>query len=133
VSVQVMYASRYQGFVNDKLLAHCKPGQVWVGTSRSQIFEPTAFAGGADRRPHRGRHARWRRGRLRFARHAAARLPEPVPHAAAGRHTREARLRASWYLAHRIHETLTAPHSGLDGTPTEMMDLEGGRKAAASG
>ena len=30
-----------------------------------------------------------------------------------GSHTREARLRASWYVAHRIHETLTgaAPNS----------------------
>jgi len=25
-----------------------------------------------------------------------------------GSHTREARLRASWYVAHRIHETLSA-------------------------
>jgi D-3-phosphoglycerate dehydrogenase len=44
VSVQVMYASRYQGFINDKTLVHCKPGQVWVGISRSQLFEPLALA-----------------------------------------------------------------------------------------
>ena len=37
VSVQVMYASRYQGFVNDKVLAHCRPGQLWVGISRSSL------------------------------------------------------------------------------------------------
>jgi lactate dehydrogenase-like 2-hydroxyacid dehydrogenase len=40
VSVQVMYASRYQGFINDKVLAHCKPGQLWTGISRSALFEP---------------------------------------------------------------------------------------------
>ena len=44
VSVQIMYASRYQGFVNDKMLAYCKPGQVWVGISRSHLFDPDALA-----------------------------------------------------------------------------------------
>ncbi|HTH79448.1 MAG TPA: hydroxyacid dehydrogenase, partial [Ramlibacter sp.] len=32
-----------------------------------------------------------------------------------GSHTRESRLRASWYVAHRVHETLSGPRmSGLD-------------------
>ena len=44
VSVQVLYASRYQGFVNDKVLAHCKPGQLWVGLTRSALFDVQAFA-----------------------------------------------------------------------------------------
>jgi lactate dehydrogenase-like 2-hydroxyacid dehydrogenase len=48
VSVQVMYASRYQGFINDKVLAHCKPGQLWAGISRSALFEPHALCPGPD-------------------------------------------------------------------------------------
>jgi phosphoglycerate dehydrogenase-like enzyme len=36
VSVQVMYASRYKGFINHKVLAP-QAGQLWVGTSRSPV------------------------------------------------------------------------------------------------
>ena len=84
VSVQVMYASRYQGFINDKLLAHCKPGQLWVGVSRSPLFEIEAFAralndGRIDAALLDGADSRLRRARL-----APARVPEPVPHAAPG-------------------------------------------------
>jgi phosphoglycerate dehydrogenase-like enzyme len=133
VSVQVMYASRYRGFINGNLLAHCKPGQVWVGTSRSQLFEPTAFAAALT-------DGRIEAAMLDGAEAGFASRGTPLHDCQnlfltprLGAYTREARLRASWYLAHRIHETLTAPHSGLDGMPTEMMDLEGGRNAAAAG
>jgi phosphoglycerate dehydrogenase-like enzyme len=48
-----------------------------------------------------------------------------------GAHTREARLRASWYVAHRMHETLTAPAFRPGRHADGLMDLEGGRNAAA--
>jgi phosphoglycerate dehydrogenase-like enzyme len=42
-----------------------------------------------------------------------------------GSHTRESRLRASWYVAHRMHETLTSPRiSGFDQLMSGPMDLE---------
>lgn len=44
VSVQVLYASRYERFINDNVLAHCKPGQIWVGITRSALFDPHALA-----------------------------------------------------------------------------------------
>jgi D-3-phosphoglycerate dehydrogenase len=44
VTVQVLYASRYQHFINDKVLAACKPGQLWVGTTRSSVFDAQALA-----------------------------------------------------------------------------------------
>ena len=44
VSAQIMYASRYRHFINAKVLAACKPGQVWVGSSRSALFEPEGLA-----------------------------------------------------------------------------------------
>ena len=44
-----------------------------------------------------------------------------------GSHTRESRLRASWYVAHRVHETLASPRaSGLDQLSSGSMGLEGG-------
>jgi phosphoglycerate dehydrogenase-like enzyme len=127
VSVQVLYASRYQGFVNAKLLAHCKPGQVWVGTSRSQLFDGAALAAAlAD--------GRIEAAMLDGAEAGFASRGTPLYDCRnlyltprLGAYTREARVRASWYLAHRIHETLTAPNSGFEGTPTAMMDLEGRR------
>jgi D-3-phosphoglycerate dehydrogenase len=115
VSVQMMFASRYQRFVNDKVLAHCKPGQVWVGISRSQLFDPEAFARALT-------DGRIEAALLDGAEAGFASRGSPLHERAnlfltprLGSHTREARLRASWYVAHRIHETLAAPNqSGLD-------------------
>ena len=42
-----------------------------------------------------------------------------------GSHTREARLRASWYVAHRIHETLSSPrNAALDPLSSGSMELD---------
>ena len=48
-----------------------------------------------------------------------------------GTQTREARQRSSWYVAHRLHESLTAPaHGVFEPMPTGMMDLDGGHRPA---
>src|SRR5690606_40837878 len=44
VSVQVLYASRYEHFLDEEVLAHCRRGQLWVGVTRSSLFEPQALA-----------------------------------------------------------------------------------------
>ena len=44
VSVQMLYAARFKGFINDKLLTHCKRNQLWVGISRSELFDEKALA-----------------------------------------------------------------------------------------
>jgi D-3-phosphoglycerate dehydrogenase len=131
VSVQMIYASRYQGFFNDKLLAHCKPGQVWVGISRSQVFEVNALARALG-------DGRIEAAMLDGADAGFASRGSPLHDCAnlfltprLGSQTREARLRASWYIAHRMHETLTAPANGVfEPIPTGLMDLEGGRRPA---
>jgi phosphoglycerate dehydrogenase-like enzyme len=42
-----------------------------------------------------------------------------------GSHTREARLRSSWYVAHRVHEALSATRmSTLDSLTSAPMELE---------
>lgn len=126
VSVQVMYASRYRGFINHKVLAHCKPGQLWVGISRSQLFDPDALNaalidGRIDTAILDGAEAGFAsKGSPLHERENLFLTPR------LGSHTREARLRASWYVAHRIHETLTssARSSGLDQLASVPMDLE---------
>jgi D-3-phosphoglycerate dehydrogenase len=132
ISTQVMYASRYQHFVNDKLLAHCKPGQVWVGISRSQLFEPHALARALG-------DGRIEAALLDGADAGFASRGSPLHECnnlfltpRLGSQTREARLRASWYVAHRIHETLTGARDGANEMPTGMMDLEGGGRRSAS-
>jgi D-3-phosphoglycerate dehydrogenase len=125
VSVQMMYASRYQGFVNDKVLAHCKPGQLWVGISRSQVFDPHAMARALT-------DGRIEAAMLDGAEAGFASRGTPLHEMGnlfltprLGSHTREARLRASWYVAHRIHETLSTPrNSGLDSLMTGPADLD---------
>ena len=125
ISVQVMYASRYEGFINDKLLAHCKPGQLWVGISRSHLFDASAFARALN-------DGRIEAALLDGAESGFASRGSPLHDCGnlfltprLGSHTREAHLRASWYVAHRIHETLSAPqNAAFEPVPTGTMDLE---------
>jgi D-3-phosphoglycerate dehydrogenase len=127
ISVQMMYASRYQGFINDKVLAHCKPGQLWVGTSRSQLFDVEALAAALT-------DGRIEACMLDGAETGFASRGTPLHELSnlfltprIGSHTRESRLRASWYVAHRMHETLAAPRvSGLDQLSSGPMALEPG-------
>ncbi|MBA3771060.1 MAG: hydroxyacid dehydrogenase [Ramlibacter sp.] len=125
VSVQVMYASRYEGFINDKLLAHCKPGQMWVGISRSQLFDAQALARALT-------DGRIEACLLDGAESGFASRGSPLHELTnlfltprLGSHTREARLRASWYVAHRIHETLaTLRGAAVDNAPSVPMELD---------
>lgn len=124
VSVQMLYATRFRGFVNDKLLAGCKRNQLWVGISRSELFDEGALAAAlcdgrieacildgaeasflGDASPLKGLKNLFVTPRL-------------------GSHTREARLRSSWYVAHRMHEALGTQHSGMDQLTSTPMGLE---------
>ncbi|MEO7953642.1 MAG: NAD(P)-dependent oxidoreductase [Polaromonas sp.] len=112
VSVQMLYAARFRGFVNDKLLACCKPGQLWVGISRSELFDQCALAAAlCDGRIEAcildGAEAGFR-GETSPLRDLKNLFVTPR----LGAHTREARLRASWYVAHRIHETISRQPGG---------------------
>ena len=131
VSVQILYASRFKGFVGDKVLAHCKPGQLWVGLSRSDLFDPHALADA-----------------LQDGRIDAFTLdgvdPDFVgpcsplnrlknlfvtPHL--GSHTREARLRSSWYVAHRMHDTLVPIDSDWNPLSTDAFMAIGAHASVA--
>lgn len=112
VSLQVVYASRFRGWIGEHLLRHCKPGQFWVGVSRSALFDPEALA------------LALTDGRIEaclmdgaspdFAAEGTPlhKLPNLHLTPRLGSHTREAKLRASWYVAHRIHETLSPLTAG---------------------
>lgn len=122
VSLQVMYASRYQGFINDAILAHCKPGQLWVGISRSQLFDAQALAKAL-------LDGRIEACMLDGAEVGFASRGTPLHEVSnlfltprLGSYTREARQRTSWYVAHRIHETLQ-----LAGVPMAPNQADGGR------
>jgi D-3-phosphoglycerate dehydrogenase len=127
VAVQVLYASRYQGFINDKVLAHCKRGQMWVSTTRSDFFDRAALAGAlAD--------GRIEAALMDSAEAGFASRGSPLHDSAnlfltprLGSHTRESRGRASWYVAQRIHETLTSTSASIfDQLPSGLMGLEAG-------
>ena len=125
VSVQMLYASRFKAFVNAKLLADCKRNQIWVCISRSELFDVTALAEAlcdgrieacildgadanfqADTSPLKGLKNLFVTPRL-------------------GSHTREARMRSSWYVAHRIHEAISVRTSQFDQLPQSVpMDIE---------
>jgi phosphoglycerate dehydrogenase-like enzyme len=113
VSVTVLYASRYRGLINDQLLAHCKPGQLWVGLTRSSLFDPPALARALG-------DGRIQACMLDGAEQGFASKGSPLHDMVnlyltprLGAHTHQARMRASWYVAHRIHETLTLPRISM--------------------
>jgi phosphoglycerate dehydrogenase-like enzyme len=107
ISLQMVYASRFKAWINERLLNHCKAGQLWVGVSRCSLFDPEALAlaltdGRIDACLLDGANPR-------FAAEGTPLYGVPNLHLTPrlGSHTREAKLRASWYVAHRIHETLS--------------------------
>jgi phosphoglycerate dehydrogenase-like enzyme len=125
VSVQVLYASRYEHFLNDKVLASCKPGQLWAGTTRTSLFEPNALAAAL-------KDGRIDAAMLDGAENGFASRGSPlheVPNLyltpRLGSLTRESRQRASWYVAQRLHEVLTSPrNSGFDTILSAPMGLD---------
>jgi phosphoglycerate dehydrogenase-like enzyme len=132
VSVQMLYASRYRGFINERLLAACKPQQVWVSISRSALFDTPAMAAALQD----GRIAAWLTDSSDEAFDQALPLLRSLPNFYAtlrtGSMTREARTRVSWYLAHRLHDVLSpedALHSGTGGLNSDLSPLAGAEGA----
>lgn len=106
VSVQMLYAARYKGFVSSNLLAACKRQQLWVSISRSDLFDSAALAEALS-------DGRIEAFVLDGAEPSFAGEDSPMqglknlfvtPRLAS--HTREARLRSSWFVAHRMHEAI---------------------------
>ena len=123
VTLQMIHAPRFNGWINERLLNHCKPGQLWVGISRGSLFDAEALAlaltdGRIDAMMLDGAGPQ-------FA------APGSVLHGIAhlhltprlGSHTREAKMRASWYLVHRIHETLAPEAASREPTVSSELML----------
>ena len=82
---------------------------MWVGISRSSLFDPAALAQALG-------DGRIEACVLDGAEAGFASRGSPLHDAQnlyltprLGSHTRESRVRASWYVAHRIHDTLAGP------------------------
>jgi phosphoglycerate dehydrogenase-like enzyme len=114
VSVQMLYASRFKDFVNARVLAACKRHQVWVSISRSALFDTKAMAEALQD----GRIGAWLTDSADEGESNALPLLRTLPNFYAtpriGSQTREARQRASWYMAHRLHDVLT-PEGAAEG------------------
>ena len=123
VSVQMLYASRFKGFVNDRVLAACKRDQVWVSISRSDLFDTKAMAEAMQD----GRIGAWLTDSADEAESHALPLLRTLPNFYAtpriGSQTREARQRASWYMAHRLHDALSPEGTAHDGSGSRSMPL----------
>jgi phosphoglycerate dehydrogenase-like enzyme len=124
ISLQMVYASRFKGWINERLLNHCKPGQLWVGVSRGALFDPEALAlalcdGRIDACLLDGANAQ-------FAAPGSPLHGIPNLHLTPrlGAHTREAKLRSSWYIVHRMHETLSPNDARRDSAMGELSLLD---------
>ncbi len=113
VSVQMLYASRFRRFINERILGACKPHQTWVSISRSALFDTAAMA----QAMQDGRISAWLTDSVDAALDEALPLLRSLPNFYAtqrtGSLTREARVRASWYLAHKLTEILSPDSSDV--------------------
>jgi phosphoglycerate dehydrogenase-like enzyme len=123
VSVQMLYASRFRGFINDRLLAACKPNQVWVSISRSALFDTAAMAAALQD----GRISAWLTDSTDEVADQALPVLRGLPNFYCTQRTasltREARTRVSWYLAHRLHDVLSPEGMAIPATASKPMGL----------
>jgi D-3-phosphoglycerate dehydrogenase len=125
VSVQMLYAERFRSFVNDKLLAACKHGQLWVGISRSALFDETALAAALCDGRIEACILDGSESNFTAADSPVQGLKNLFITPRLGSHTREARLRSSWFVAHRMHEAILAGQPrGPDSVTSAPMDFE---------
>ncbi|WP_096699343.1 D-isomer specific 2-hydroxyacid dehydrogenase family protein [Polaromonas sp. AER18D-145] len=125
VSVQMLYAERFRSFVNEKLLAACKHGQLWVGISRSALFDENALAAALCDGRIEACILDGAEGNFTAAGSPVQGLKNLFITPRLGSHTREARLRSSWYVAHRMHEAIMAGQQrGPDSVLSAPMDFE---------
>jgi phosphoglycerate dehydrogenase-like enzyme len=124
MSVQMLYASRYKGFINERILAACKPHQVWVSTARSALFDMATMAVALQD----GRISAWLTDSADDHEAPAYTLLRALPNFYAtqrmGSFTRESRQRVSWYMAHRLHDLLS-PEDAQSGTRPMGLGLPG--------
>ena len=105
---------------------------MWVGTSRSKLFDPAALAAALT-------DGRIEACMLDGAEAGFASKGSPLHDLTnlfltprLGSYTRESQVRASWYVAQRIHETLAAPRvSGFDQLTSGMMAIDALNQPAA--
>jgi phosphoglycerate dehydrogenase-like enzyme len=127
VSVQMLYASRFKGFINARVLASCKPHQLWVSISRSALFDTGAMVEAMQD----GRIGAWLTDSADEGDSQALPLLRTLPNFYAtqriGSMTHEARQRASWYMAHRLHDALApdGADKGLSGSRSMSLSLPG--------
>jgi phosphoglycerate dehydrogenase-like enzyme len=123
VSVQMLYASRFKGFVNERVLAACKRHQVWVSISRSALFDTKAMAEAMQD----GRIGAWLTDSADEGEGDAMPLLRTLPNFYAtpriGSQTMEAHQRASWYMAHRLHDALAPEGAAENGSSSQSMSL----------
>lgn len=123
VSVQMLYASRFKGFVNARVLASCKPEQLWVSIARSALFD----AGAMVEAMQDGRIGAWLTDSADEGDSQALPLLRTLPNFYAtqriGSMTREARQRASWYMAHRLHDALAPEDADVNAASSRSMSL----------
>ena len=132
ISVQMLYAARYKGFISSSLLAECKRHQLWVSISRSDLFDNAALAEALS-------DGRIDACVLDGAEPSFADEDSPLQGLKnlfvtprLGSHTWEARLRSSWYVAHRLHEAIASQQAGAEKFSSSFAGLEMSSRSAQS-
>jgi len=130
VCVLLSYATRYRGLIGERYLAGCRPNQVVVCLTHSNVFDEVALAQALTS----GRMAAaWfdsmEPGALDRGRplHPVHNL-QVTPRVAST--TRESRQRSAWAVARRIDELLSAPATRSEfraTSPADVVDLAGDR------
>ena len=131
VSVQMLYASRFKGFINDRVLAACKRGQLWASISRSALFDSAAMVAALQD----GRISALLSDSADDQQSPALPLLRTLPNYFStqriGSLTRESHQRASWYMAHRLHDLLDPDDTSGGNTGAMALSGEAGSSSWA--
>ncbi len=131
VSVQMLYASRFRGFINERVLAACKRGQLWASISRSALFDSAAMVAALQD----GRISAWLTDSADDQPSPALPLLRTLPNYFStqriGSLTRESHQRASWYMAHRLHDLLDPDNTSGGNTGAMALSGEAGSSSWA--
>ncbi len=123
VSMQMIYASRYRGLVGERILAACKPGQLWTSINRPSLFDLEALADAVRTQRIGALILDSDDEELHLPNSPLKGLANVCITPRLAPYTYESQLRGSWYLVDRIHETLMMSQMPSDARPLDSEPL----------
>ena len=119
----MIYATRYRGLVGERILAACKPGQLWTSINRPSLFDLDALAEAVRTRRIGALMLDSDDDELHAPDSPLKGLSNVCITPRLAPYTHESQLRGSWYLVDRIHETLMMNLARSEAGPLDSQPM----------